>query len=58
MAKYGIVWNRSIFGENLHCVVIRAPDSVRVWESLQKELFKQITVFHDGISHKTLDAIC
>ncbi len=56
MAKYRVVWNWSVLGKSLHRVFIRAPDSVRVWESLQEELFKQLTVFHDGIFHTCFDA--
>ncbi len=56
MAENWIVCNRSILGKGLHRVIIRAPDSVRVWESLQEELFKQFTMFHDGICHTCFDA--
>lgn len=56
VAKYRIICNRSILGKGLHRVIIRAPDSVRVRERLQEEVFQQFTVFHDGTCHTRFDA--
>ncbi len=56
MAKHRIICNWSVLGKSLHRIMIRAPNTVRVRESLQEELFQQFTMFHDGICHTCFDA--
>ena len=56
MTENGIVGGWTVYGEGFYCLVSRAPYPVRIWESLQEELFEQFTVFDDGISHECLDA--
>ena len=56
MAKHRIVCDESVLGKGLHCVLIRAANTVRVREGFQEELFQQSTVFHDGICHTCFDA--
>ena len=56
MAEDWIVCDRSILGKGLHRVIIWAPNTVRVWERLQEEVFQQFTMFLNGISHTCFDA--
>ena len=46
MTKYRIIWRRPVLCQGLHCLLIRAPYSIRVWKSLKKELCQQFTVLH------------
>ena len=56
MLQHRIVCSGSVLGKGLHGVLIWAPNPLRVWESFQKELFQQFTMFHDGICHTCFDA--